>query len=156
MLTYKLVHLIEYHSDALAAGLLHKVQKSERAGSYKNVPPEELKQLVRDIYQHLGAWLLDKSESDIEQRYTAIGNRRAEQKVPLSELIWAIVLTKRNLAEFIDDVSFPGRAVDVSEKQELLQLIDQFFDHAIYSAAVGYEFATEVTATEESKKTEAA
>jgi hypothetical protein len=149
MLTFKLVHLIEYHSANLAAGLLRQVQKSERTGSYRNVPPLDLKERVQEIYYHLGAWLLDKSEGEIEQRYTAIGARRAEQNVPLSELVWVIVLTKRNLWEFIDDVSFPGRAVDVAEKQELLQLLDQFFDQAIHAAVVGYEWAIEANANSE-------
>jgi hypothetical protein len=143
MLTYKLVHLIEYHADNLASSLLRRVKHSERAGSYRNVPPEELKKVVSEIYHHLGAWLLNKTESDIEQRYTAIGSRRAGQGVPLRELVWVIVLTKRNLCEFINDMSFPGRAVEELERQEMLQLLDQFFENAIYAAVVGYERATE-------------
>ena len=39
MLAYRLVRLIETHSDALAAGLLQKVQKSEFTRDYRNVPP---------------------------------------------------------------------------------------------------------------------
>ena len=146
MQSYELVHLIQYHSDDLAAGLLRRVQKSERAESYCNVSPVELKQLVAEIYRHLGAWLLDKSESDIEQRYQAIGARRTGQNVPLRELVWVIVLTKRNLWEFIDDASFAGQAVHVAEKQELLQLLDGFFDHAIHAAVAGYERAAEADA----------
>jgi hypothetical protein len=143
MQSYKLVHLIQYHSDSLAAGLLRRVRASGRAESYCNVSPAELKERVYEIYHHLGAWLLDKSESDIEQRYTAIGARRTEQNVPLSELVWVIVLTKRNLWEFINDAAFPGRATDISEKEELLQLLDGFFDHAIHAAVAGYERASE-------------
>lgn len=144
MLTYRLVHLIEYHSNTLAGNLLRKVQSSERTVSYANsVPPEELKLHVREIYEHIGSWLLDKSEADIEQRYTAIGSRRAEQKVPLHELAWAIILTKQTLWEFIDDVSFSTRIVEVADKQELQRLIDQFFDSAIYAATVGYQWAAE-------------
>ena len=153
MLTFKLVHLIEYHSDTLAAGLLRQVQRSDRTGSYRNVSPTDVKDRVQEIYHHLGTWLLDKIESDIEQRYRAIGARRAEQNVPLSELVWVIVLTKRTLWEFIDDVSLPGRAVDISEKQELLQLLDQFFDLATYAAVMGHEKAIEARAavTEEAR-----
>ena len=112
MLTYRFVRLIEDRSDALASGLLHKVQRSSRTEAYHKVPPEELKQRVYEIYRHLGEWLLDKSEADIEQRYTEIGTRRAHQGVPLSQLIWAIVLTKDNLWEFILNESYsrpPGR-----------------------------------------------
>lgn len=147
MLTYRLVRVIEYHSDALAANLLRKVQTCERTESYSNVSPEELKKHVCEIYHHLGTWLIDKTAAEIEQRYMAIGARRAEQDVPLSELIWAIILTKRNLWGYIDDVTFPGRISDVTDKQEILNLLDDFFDEAIHAATVGYELAAAENAT---------
>ena len=149
MLTYRFVRLIEDRSDLLASGLLRKVQQSPSTEAYRRVPPEELKQRVAEIYKHLGEWLLDKSEADIEQRYTAIGTRRAQQGVPLSQLIWAIVLTKDNLWEFILNESYPDRPVEIFGKQELLQLLDQFFDRAIHAAAVGHEWATEARLTAE-------
>ena len=143
MLVYRFVRLIEERPDALANGLLHKVQRSSRTEAYHNVPSDELKQRVYEIYRHLGEWLLDKSEADIEQRYTEIGVRRAQQGVPLSQLIWAIILTKDNLWEFIINESIPDRPFEVFSKQELLRLLEQFFDRAIHSAAVGYEWADE-------------
>src|ERR1700758_299082 len=100
MLAYRLVRLIETHSDALASSLLAKVQTSELTRSYRNVPAEELKRYVYEIYRHLGDWLLGKSEFDIEQRYEEVGTRRAHQSVPLSELFWCLALTKENLWEF--------------------------------------------------------
>jgi hypothetical protein len=142
MLTYRLVRLIEYHSEELTAGLLHKVSQSERTRSYANAPMDDLKTQVSDIYHHLGTWLLDKSSADVEQRYTAVGARRAQQNIALSDLVWAIVLTKHNLWEFIDEAAFPGRTVGLADKQELLQLMDEFFDTAIHAAVVGYEWAT--------------
>lgn len=151
MLSHRFVHLIEDHSDALARGLLHKVQRSSRTEAYRKITPEELSQRVYEIYRHLGEWLLDKSESDIEQRYTQIGTRRAQQRVPLREVIWAIMLTKDNLWDFVLDESYPDRPVEVFGKQELLQLLDQFFDRAIYYAAVGYESATENNTRTETK-----
>jgi hypothetical protein len=143
MLTHKLIHLIQYHSENLAASLVRQVQMSERAGSYRNVSPEELRQRVFEIYRHVGEWLLNKSETDIEQRYLAIGARRVEQNVPLSELVWVIVLTKRNLWIYMDDVSVPGRAVDVSARQEIQARLEQFFDEAIHAAVAGYESAAQ-------------
>jgi len=143
MLTYRLVHLIETRSDALASGLLHKVQRSPRTQAYQNVPPEELKQRVYEIYRHLGEWLLDKSESDTEERYFNIGVRRSRQGVPLSQLVWAIILTKENLLEFVIEESASDRVVELFAKQELFQLLDQFFDRAIHSAVLGYGFAAE-------------
>jgi hypothetical protein len=139
-------------SDALANGLLHKIQHSRRTEAFRKVPPHELTGRVSEIYQHLGEWLLDKSEADIEKRYSEIGFRRAHQGVPLSQLIWAIMLTKDNLWEFILEDSYPDRPIEVFGKQELLQLLDQFFERAIYAAALGYELAAEAKMKAEHKR----
>ena len=142
MLAYRLVRLIETHSEALASSLLHKVQHSGLTPAYlANVPAEELKQRVYEIYRHLGDWLLGKTEVDIEKRYHEIGVRRAAQGVPLQELVWAIVLTKENLWDFLKREAVLDRAVEVFGELEMLQLLDQFFDRAIYYAAAGYEQA---------------
>jgi hypothetical protein len=139
MMLYRLVRMIENHSQALACCLLARVESSGATPDYKNVPPEELKERVYEIYKHLGDWLMTKDELDLELRYSDIGARRASQGVPLSQLVWAIVLTKENLWEYIKNKSLPERPVEVFGELEMLQLLDQFFDRAIYYAATSYE-----------------
>lgn len=139
MLAYRLVRLIETHSDALAASLLQRVQTSRLVTEYRHVPAEELRQRVYEIYRHLGEWLLSKSEGDIERRYMEIGARRASQGVPVSQLSWAIVLTKETLWEFLRSEAIMDRPTEVFSELEMLQLLEQFFDRAIYYAALGYE-----------------
>ena len=46
MLSHRFVRLIEDRSDALASGLLHKVQRSVRTEAFRKVPPDELKERV--------------------------------------------------------------------------------------------------------------
>jgi hypothetical protein len=139
MLAYRLLRLVENHSEALAAGLLEKTQNSPLLPGYRNVPTGELEQRVYEIYRHLADWLLGKSELEVEKRYTEIGAKRAQQGVPLSELIWAIILTKKNLWDFLKREAVLDRPAEISGELEVEELLDQFFDHAIYSAAVGYE-----------------
>jgi len=141
MMLYRLVRLIETHSEALAACLLDRVQNSEATPDYGKVPPEELKERVYEIYRHLGDWLITKDELDLEQRYLAIGARRALQGLPMSQVAWAIVLTKENVWEFIKKEIGIERPVEVFGEMEMFQLLDRFFDRAIYYAAVGYELA---------------
>lgn len=141
MLAYRLVRLIETNSAALAAGLVGKVQSSKLTPSYRNVPAEDLNEKVGEIYRHLGEWLLGKSAFDIERRYEEIGARRVHQGVPVSELIWVIILTKENLWEFLRKESTPERPAEAFGELEMSQLLDQFFDRAIYYASVGYERA---------------
>jgi len=142
MILYRLVRLIETHSQALATCLLDRVENCELTPSFQqNVPGEELKERVYEIYRHLGEWLIGKDQSQLEQRYLQIGARRASQQVPLSELIWVIVLTKENLWDFIKKESVLERPVEVFGELEMLQLLEQFFDRAIYHASIGYEKA---------------
>ncbi len=142
MMLYRLVRLIESHSEALSTCLLDQVEKSELTSRYQsNVPPEDLKERVHEIYGHLGEWLMGKDELSLKQRYAQIGARRARQGVPLSEVIWVIVMTKDNLWEFIKKESVLERPVEVFGELEMLQLLEQFFDRAIYYASTGYELA---------------
>ena len=139
ILTYRLVRLIEDNSETLATTLLDKVRTSPLLGEYRNVPEAELKERVREIYSHLGEWLLTRKERDIAERYTEIGERRAEQGVPLSQLVWTITVTKDNLWEFLKHKQTVEDLPGVWGELELLQLLDQFFGRAVYFAAVGYE-----------------
>lgn len=139
MMLYRLVHLIETHSQALAACLLERVQGSEAAPGYKNVPPDELRERVYEVYRHLGDWLLTKDELDLERRYLRIGADRAKQNVPFSQVAWVIVLVKENLWDFLKKETTIDRPVEAYGELEMLQLLDRFFDRAIYYAAVGYE-----------------
>jgi hypothetical protein len=143
LLAYRLVRLIEAHSDQLARNLLENVKDSDKTSAYiTQVPQEELRSRVSEVYKNLGEWLLGKTEADVQQRYEEIGSRRAAQHVPLTQLISALVLTKDTLWEYLLKEAGVERPVEVFGELELLQLLDQFFDRAIYYAAVGYEQAT--------------
>jgi hypothetical protein len=139
MFSYRLVRLIESRADALAAGLERKVLADSRVTHFNHISAQELRDRVYEIYCHLGEWLLGKNELDIEQRYKEIGSRRAQQNVPLSEVIHAIVLTKENLWDFLKAEALTDRVVEIMGELELLQMLEMFFDRAIYYAALGYE-----------------
>jgi hypothetical protein len=139
MFSYRLVRLIETHADALADALEQKVMASASVSCFRTIPAHELRERVYEIYRHLGDWPLGKNQADIEQRYREIGARRARQKVALAEVIQVIVITKENLWDFLKSEAVADRAVEIMGELELLQMLEQFFDRAIYFAAVGYQ-----------------
>ena len=73
MTLYRLVHLIETHSHELASCLLNRVRSSDATPDYYLVSDEDLKDRVYEIYRHLGDWLINRDEFDLEQRYEKIG-----------------------------------------------------------------------------------
>jgi hypothetical protein len=139
MIALGLVRVIERHSDELAAELIAKLETSSRTADLGKVPVEELRRGFQEILRHLGEWLLTKTGQDIEKRYCEIGERRASQGVALSDLCWAIVLTKGHLWEFLQRQGFMRGPVEIYGEMELLRLLDQFFDRALCSATEGYE-----------------
>ena len=141
MIATRLVRLIQTHSDELARGLAEKCLGSDRISDMRKVPPDELRQRAYDIYRNLNDWLLAKTESDIERTYTAIGARRAAQGVALSHLLGAILLVKQHLFEFLNREGLVDRHVELFQELELLEMVDMFFDKAVYYAARGYERA---------------
>jgi RsbT co-antagonist protein rsbRD N-terminal domain len=141
MLALRLVRLIESHSAELAQGLMDKILSSERTTDYRHLDRAELQRAVRDIFQHLSDWLLTKTESDIELRYTQLGSRRAQEGVSHSQWVWAIVLTKDHLWGFLQREALVDGVVELFGELEFLRLLDQFFDRAMYYETVGFERA---------------
>jgi hypothetical protein len=139
MIALGLVRMIERHSDELAAEVIAKLETSSRTTDLRKVPVEELRRGIQEILRHLGEWLLTKTGHDIEQRYFEIGRRRASQGVALSDLCWAITLTKGHLWEFLQRQGVMGSPIEIYGEMELLRLLDQFFNRALCFATEGYE-----------------
>lgn len=157
LLAYRLVRLIETHADKLADGTLARLKQDGKTRAFcERVPCEDFRSAVCEIYTHLGEWVMGKSEEEIARRYTEIGRRRASQGVLLSELNWAIVLTRENLWEFLKAEDTLERPTEVFGELKLLQMLEQFFDRAIFYAAVGYEQWIAASMSGRTKETEAA
>jgi hypothetical protein len=143
MLAHRLTRLIEAHADQLVASLEARILKSERCNGYRNVNSVELRRLVTGIYSHLGQWLVSKTEKDIQERYTHIGQLRAEEGISVAQLLWCIVLVKENLWEYLRENENHDTTAQIFGELVLTQMVDQFFDHAIYYAVRGHESARE-------------
>jgi len=139
MIALRLIHLIESHSEELAESLLHKLEHSSRAADLRKVPPNEIRERTREIYQNLSDWLLTKTDKEIERVYLPLGRRRAEQGVAMSALCWALMMTEENLWDFLELEGMRERPLEILGGFELLRLLDRFFDQAAYFATLGYE-----------------
>jgi hypothetical protein len=148
IMAHRLMRLIEKHAGALSETLDARIASSERCADYHRVAPDELKTLVGGIYGQLGEWLVTKTEADIESRYMAIGARRAEQNVPVSQLLWCIVLVKENLWAYLRDSDVLENTSQIFGELELMQMVDQFFDQAMYFALRGHEGVAEARLAE--------
>lgn len=139
MIALRLVRLIEHHSTPLAEGLMHKLDNCEKCSDLRKVPRHEVEERSREIYQHLSEWLVNKTEADIERTYRRIARRRYEQGVSLSQLYWAMVITKEHLWDYLIHEGATESPLDLRAGFELIRLMEQFFEAAIYYMSMEYE-----------------
>jgi hypothetical protein len=141
MLSAYLVRMVEQHADKLTKELVDDLLSNERTPSFHRLSPDELRNRAHLIYQHLGDWLADRSDASIEAAFEAVGRQRYHERVPISEAVYAIVLTKRHLRDRIRGVGTVYSALELHNEIELSMMIGRFFDKMIYAMVKGWENA---------------
>jgi len=150
MLLARLIWLIENHADSLARATIEDLQTNPRTPSFHGLAREELESRIYRLYRDLGRWIGTRDEALIEAEYVDFGRRRRADGASLSEIIYAVILYKKHLRQFIQDNSVLGTTNDRPEHEELLPvllyeiqelnyMVGHFFDAALYHTARGYE-----------------
>ena len=139
MLAVRLVRLIENHIEQLSRDLSEKVWNSPQCSDLSKVPASELQARTREIYRNLSDWLLDTAETQVERRYTELGEARAQQGVAYSHFVWAIISTNDHVRAFVQREGLIDSAMELHGALELQMLVGHFFDLVLYYTAVGYE-----------------
>lgn len=138
-LSSRLIRIIERNAEELTQGTVKKLQNSSRTISYQALSYEDLYGRVYEVYHDLGRWLWDKSNEAIQAWYNGLGEKRCREGVPLIEVLWALVLTKDCLLEYLAGYGLVDSAMELYQQQEFDRLIGHFFDRAVCYAAEGYE-----------------
>ena len=139
----RLVRLIEGHSEELAIGLTAKLRQSERTTDFRKIPAEELQKTTAALYHNLGEWVLNKTEQDIEKHFVSIAERRAAEGIGLQQFVWALIISRNHLYRFLLGHAFADSIFELYNELELQQLLNQFFERAIYYGVGAYEATRE-------------
>jgi hypothetical protein len=150
MIAAKLVELIEVHAPFLTGDITQDLVTNARTPGFRAVRPQELDERIFQLLNHLGNWIGDPRAATVQAEFTDWGRRRFDQGIPLSELIFAIIIIKQHLQRYISDnglvdAAFPRVESDyilplhLHGLQELNARVGLFFDEALYLLACGYE-----------------
>lgn len=152
MLSDRLIREIEQHAEELTRALVEDLLTNRRTPSYHRLSREALHRRTYDVYKNLGLWLNSREDEDIEAAYSDLGREREIEEVPLNEVVYALILTKYHLRDYIRAAGLIDSAVDLYQALELHRRLGQFFDKAIYFTVRAYELAA---AREETTKAKA-
>jgi hypothetical protein len=150
MIGAKLVELISIHASRLAADVTRDITTNERTRAFRAVRADELERRIGQLFHHLGNWIGDPKGTEVQAEFADWGRRRFDQRIPLSEIVYAVILLKQHLRQYIQDnglvdAAFPRVESDyvlplhLHSLQELNARVGQFFDEALYHLACGYE-----------------
>jgi hypothetical protein len=146
----KLVELIEIHARRLTSDVAQDLITNERTRGFRAVRYEDLEHRIFQLLNHLGNWIGNPRGEKVHTEFADWGHRRFDQGIPLSELIYAVIVIKQHLRRYIADnglvdAAFPRVDSDyvlpmhLHSLQELNARVGQFFDEALYHLACGYE-----------------
>jgi len=138
MLLGRLVTLIEDHADELTARMVRKVREDVRMPAYQRFDDDDLGERARMVYANLGKWLADSSEGLVEEEYFRLGKLRCGEGIPLSQVVMALLQTRRNLWHFVELQGW-DTVLDLRQQLDLELLVVRFFDRAVLHAVRGYE-----------------
>jgi hypothetical protein len=150
MLAARLIQLIETHAEGLTRQALQDLATNPRTRSFQAVPRAELESRTASLYRNLGAWIGDARDDAVQAEYEEWGRRRFRQGVPLSEIVYALLVVKHHLRRYIRDHGLVELSADSGAAgeflpvhlhgvQELNYMVGEFFDRALYYLARGYE-----------------
>jgi hypothetical protein len=160
LLSARLIELIQTHAEYLTRDVLKDFATNPRTRHWGVVPSNELEQRVFRTYLNLGDWIGDPKEDKVQAEYEEWGRKRYRNRIPLSEIVYAVLMLKHHLRKFIRDHGLIDDSRDRQAPQEILPvhlygiqelnyLVGDFFDKALYYLARGYE--TEAQAAQGSR-----
>jgi hypothetical protein len=135
-----LVSLVESNADQLAKRCVSVAKSHPATPTYHDYDEGELYERAFSVYSQLGKWLSDETtKDDIREVYTALGAQRRREGFALSEVIQALIITRRVLWWKVENEGFLDTALDLHLALRLSNRTILFFDRAILAAAQGYE-----------------
>lgn len=137
-LSDRLIKIIEANAEELTKGTVKKLQENTRTVSYHALSHEELYSRIYRVYHDLGRWLWENSNETVESWYRELGEQRRREHIPLVEVLWALVLTKDRLVNYLDACGPVDTLFELYRQQEFDRIIGRFFDRAMCYTAEGY------------------
>jgi hypothetical protein len=150
MLGARLLQLIQSHARALTSDVMNELRRNERTPTFRRLSAPDLESRIVALFSNLGHWIGSSDDEAVRREYEEMGRTRFREGVQVSELVYALLLTKRHLRRYIRDhglVDFAGDRVvpyellplELHSIQELNYQVGEFFDRALYHLARGYE-----------------
>ena len=140
MVLERILNIMDAESDTLVSSWIHLVRENENIHYYKKLDSETLAARCNYIYKQLKLWLdWQVTSAEIASVFWKMGAERKDQGHPLSEVLYATILARRNLYMNTLERIAEEDGVSMKEVVAFTGRITYFFDKVCYFMAKGYE-----------------
>lgn len=138
----RLIKLIEDHADELTRKWLKIVRSHPDTPTYHTYDENKLYERAFSVYGQLSKWLsANTTKGEVEHLYTELGAQRRREGFSLSEVLQALIVTRRVLWFKVESDGLMDTAIDLNLGLQLNNHVVLFFDRAMFFIAQGYESA---------------
>jgi hypothetical protein len=139
-ISLRLVRLVEQNADQLTKKWVELVRADPGTPTYHTYDEAKLYERAFSVYSQFGKWLsTGTTTEEVQDRYTALGAQRRKEGFALSELLQALIITRRVLWLRVESEGLLDTALDLNLALQLSNQTVLFFDRAMFFAAQGYE-----------------
>ncbi len=150
MLSDRLAWMLEKQADRLTQSWVKMLKSNTNTQSYHKIEDESLTKRIHEVYEKLSLWMdWEVSSRDLARFFMMIGQERKKDSLPLSEVIYAVILARRNLHEHLMEEIVLQDSLDLQRMIEFNTRMNYFFDKATFFVIKGYEGFSEETKKEE-------
>jgi hypothetical protein len=137
----------------LAGDVARDLMTNPRTTGFARVNRQELEERLFNLLHHLGNWISDRRSENVQMEFADWGRRRFNQGIPISEIVFAIVILKQHLRRYVREHGLVEHrshawtattccrctctACRTSTRRSVCSS-----DEALYHLAVGYERVT--------------
>jgi hypothetical protein len=139
MISKKFMDAIVNQTEKLSKTWCGEVRKSEYMKTYQKLPDERLMRVNKLFFDYFAKWITQGlSRKEIGNYFVQLGKERYEEKFPLSEIHYAVILAKRVVRSNALSESLLNSAMEVYQVMELGQMVSSFFDTGNFYITKGY------------------
>ncbi len=124
-----LINLITSNKRIIATTYYDQVKSSDYMKTYHNLDPEKVIAREEAVYVQLANWLKNGADNDEAEKFFAkIGSDRLKEGFPLSELNYALFISKKSFWEFLKTHPEIVKDIPAEKNVEFFAILGNYFD----------------------------
>ncbi len=143
MISEKFVRLIKDNIDEIVKYWCSEIHENETTTAFQAVDAAVCVPYGTSVLLELGDWLDEKKKpAELKDFYINLGKQRAQEGLPIEDIVSAHLLLKRHIWLFVLSHGFLSTAFELYQVLEINNRVVNFFDNLIYYMVYGYETKT--------------